>query len=491
MATLAGGGARRARGAANRGAAASGAGGGGAGGGMNRSDSAALRADPLADATIARILCRCDAPAPGHAPVEALAIVNRQLAQWKTNGDLAAWRADSGVPAPVAAALEDYVQAALRLPDWADPAQLARAQTVFTDMSMLSCTLLFCASLPECYVMPELAGVLHTAGQLVQHTDYRIRSTAAMIFPVMLKGGLTSPDGGGVAQVLKVRLIHATIRHLILHGEPGEALRDGAPSVIPAQPALGGGLHQALYDQGWDTGRDGLPCNQEQLSFTLMTFHYAFLRGLRSLGLGLPEEDEEAYLHAWNVVGHLLGIERALMPDTMAAAEALFARMKARGIEAKPLPDSRPALGKALMQTMENAIPLRLFKPFPVLLTRYLCGRKTAGVLGINGPVSWLSQLLFAGLMLLVRGIDTVARRFSPGFSVSRLVTRAVGYRMTARILMDQTRPLKIPGALLIQVNAAMRGWETDAKAPRWMNQLEARLAGRNPPPPPAPEGAK
>jgi hypothetical protein len=222
-----------------------------------------------------------------------------------------------------------------------------------------------------------------------------------------------------------------------------------------------------------------------------MTFHYAFLRGLRSLGLGLPEEDEEAYLHAWNVVGHLLGIERALMPDTMAAAEALFARMKARGIEAKPLPDSRPALGKALMQTMENAIPLRLFKPFPVLLTRYLCGRKTAGVLGINGPVSWLSQLLFAGLMLLVRGIDTVARRFSPGFSVSRLVTRAVGYRMTARILMDQTRPLKIPGALLIQVNAAMRGWETDAKAPRWMNQLEARLAGRNPPPPPAPEGAK
>jgi hypothetical protein len=452
-------------------------------------DSPALRADPLADATIERILCNCHAPAAGRPPVEALAMVNSQLAQWKINGALPGWRAGPDLPAPGAAALEEYVQAALRLPDWADPAQIARAQAVFTDMSILSCTLLFCASLPECYVLPELAGVLYTAGQLEQHTDYRIRATAAMIFPVMLEGGLTGADGGGVAQVIKVRLIHATIRHLILHGEPSAALQEGAPAVIPARDPHGGGLHQALYAQGWDTGRDGLPCNQEQLAYTLLTFHYVFLRGLRRLGLGLPTEDEQAYLHAWNVVGHLLGVERALMPDTMAAAETLFDRMQARGIEAAPAPDIRPALGKALMQTMENAIPLKLFKPFPVLLTRYLCGTKTAGVLGINGPVSWLSQLLFAGLMLLVRGIDIMVRRVRPGFSISRLVTRAVGYRMIATILMDQTRPLKLPGALLNQVNAALRAWHTDPQAPHWMNKLEARLAGRNPPP--APGGAK
>jgi hypothetical protein len=445
-------------------------------------DSPALRADPLADATIERILCNCHAPAPGQPPVEALAMVNSQLAQWKINGALPGWRAGPDLPPPVAAALEEYVQAALRPPDWADPAQIARAQAVFTDMSILSCTLLFCASLPECYVLPELAGVLHTAGHLEQHTDYRIRSTAAMIFPVMLKGGLTAADGGGVAQVIKVRLIHATIRHLILHGEPGAALQDGAPAVIPAQDPHGGGLHQALYAQGWDTGRDGLPCNQEQLAYTLLTFHYVFLRGLRRLGLGLPTEDEQAYLHAWNVVGYLLGVERALMPDTMAAAETLFDRMQARGIEAASAPDIRPALGKALMQTMENAIPLKLCKPFPVLLTRYLCGTKTAGVLGINGPVAWLSQLLFAGLMLLVRGIDIMVRRVRPGFSISRLVTRAVGYRMIATILMDQTRPLKLPGALLNQVNAALRAWHTDPQAPHWMNKLEARLAGRKAP---------
>ena len=33
--------------------------------------------------------------------------------------------------------------------------------------------------------------------------------------------------------------------------------------------------------------------------------------------MGLRAKDEEAYLHAWNVVGHILGIERSLMVETM------------------------------------------------------------------------------------------------------------------------------------------------------------------------------
>ncbi|MCB2042404.1 MAG: DUF2236 domain-containing protein, partial [Rhodoferax sp.] len=65
----------------------------------------------------------------------------------------------------------------------------------FYEYGPLSCILLFCASLPECYVLPDLATVLHRAGQLEQHTEYRIRSTAAMIFPVMMRGGLSDASG--------------------------------------------------------------------------------------------------------------------------------------------------------------------------------------------------------------------------------------------------------------------------------------------------------
>jgi hypothetical protein len=431
-------------------------------------DAPGLRADPLADAAIARILGERSGDAGPD--LDAIALVNGQLARWQRNGELAGWRAGAGVPPEVAGALEDYVAAAGRLPDWADPDRIARAERVFMDMSMLSCTLLFCASLPQCYVMPDLAAVLQVAGQLEQHTDYRIRSTAAMIFPVMMRGGLTDADGGGVAQAVKVRLIHATIRHLILRGAPQQALAGGpVPPLAPRGP----GLQQALYAHGWDSAQRGLPCNQEELAYTLLTFSYVFLMGLRRLGLGLPRADEEAYLHAWNVLGHLLGIERALMADTMDAAQALFEDIQARARPRAGTPDPRPALASALIGTMRRYIPLALLKPFPVLLTRHLCGKAASKDLGLDGHVSWLSRALFALGMGAVRAIDATVRLFLPGFSISRLLGRILGYRLTVRLLMDQTRPLKLPAALLGEVGGVVRGWRDDPKAPRWMNALE------------------
>jgi hypothetical protein len=436
---------------------------------------AGLRADPLADRTIAAILQGRE----GSSLYETIGLVNRLIAQWQTNGGIAAWEPQAGVPADIADALRAYLREGAQLPAWADAGQIGRAEELFMDMSMLSCTLLFCASLPECYVIPDLSAVLHISGQLEDHCDYRVRSTAAMIFPVMMKGGLTSPEGGGVAQALKVRLIHATIRHLILRGEPDTVLRAGRDAIVPALPAGGPTMHHALFAHGWDIGRSGLPCNQEELAYTLLTFHYVFLRGLRTLGLPLPAQDEEAYLHAWNVLGHVIGIEREYMTATMAESEKLFARLQANGRAHPWLPDARPALGRALMQVMADEIPLPFVKSFPVLLTRRLCGKRTARDLGLDGRVPVVSRVLFALCMGLVRGIDTLVRLFLPQFSISRLVTRIAGYNFTVKVLMDQTRPLKLPESLLNQVDAATRNWHHDAKAPRWMNAVEEHFTGR------------
>ena len=446
------------------------------------------RADPLADATIARILGPCMAVDPA-AQIALIGVVNRELAAWDNNGALASWRASPATPPSVATALHAFVTAASGLPDWADAALIARAEHVFMDIGIMSCTLLFCASLPECYVMPDLAAVLHAAGQLDQHCEYRIRATAAMIFPVMMHGGLTSAAGGGVAQTMKVRLIHATIRYLILHGAvdtvdtvvpiPGRTM----PPQLNAAP---NSMQQQLLANGWNTARDGLPCNQEELAYTLLTFGYVYLRGLRTLGLRLPARDEEAFLHTWNVVGHLLGIERDLMPTSLDDAAARFAAMQDNGRNHPYFPDPRPALADALMRTMQNDIPFRLLKPFPVLLTRHLCGAATGTDLGLTSPVSWVSGALFATLMGLLRLVDATVRLALPQFSFSRLLTRIVGYRFTVRILMDQTRPLKLPEALLDQVGTVLQGWHVDPKAPKWMNTLEQKLARPVTPPDPA-----
>ncbi|MDZ7865424.1 oxygenase MpaB family protein [Acidovorax sp.] len=448
-------------------------------------------ADPLADDTMADILGPWP---PGMPSVDApqwerIATVNRLFGEWTTNASIDGWKASGeGVTPELAQALQDYLAKGQALPDWADARKIERAEKIFFDHGALSCILLFCASLPECYVIPDLSSVLHTAGQLEQHTEYRIRSTAAMIFPVMMHGGLTRSDGAGVAQILKVRLIHATIRNLIMRGKPESAVKDllaqlnivgagklGALPGLPSRPTM----YQALFARGWDLANDGLPCNQEELAYTLLTFGYVFLRSMRRLGIGLAQHDEEAYLHAWNVVGHVLGIERGLMVETMDQGKELMARMQARGRAEPVSPDPRPGLGQALMATMANSIPWDIAKPFPQLMTRFLCGKATASDLGLTQPVPWSSALLFWGVLLVARVIDRVLRLVLPRFSIVRTLTRILGYHFMSRVLMSQTRPLQLPSELLNQVDGVVHSWSDDPHVPKWINRIEDRLTTR------------
>jgi hypothetical protein len=441
-------------------------------------------ADPPADAAVAAILGDAG-PAERLQRVDAL---NAVIRTWQDNQGIAAWRPDERLAAlALAEPLERYLAEALALPPWAQPERIARAEKTFTDYGALSVTILFCASLPECYVVPDLAAVLHATGQLEDRAEHRIRTTGAMIFPVMMKGGLTAPAGSGVAQVLKVRLIHATVRNLILRGSPQAAvaaLRSAnapTPSIPPLAHFAGAEtMAQALHVHGWDLAACALPNNQEELAYTLLTFSYVFLRSMRRLGIALSREQEEDYLHAWNVAGHFLGIRRGLMVDTMAEAAELFARMQARG-RAEWAPrvgaeDPRPALGSALMAAMESVIPPGAFKSFPVLLTRRLLERESARDLGLERRVSWRSRIAFRALMGTARGIDAVARLAFPHFSISRLITRVIGYRLTCLLLMSQTRELSVPARLRPGIRELIAHWGEDSKAPRWMNALEDRM---------------
>jgi hypothetical protein len=460
-------------------------------------DEMQLRADPFADKTMAQIMGDWDgvdtknkiddaaflASVDWNGQYKKIAAVTKVFADWTTNENLGAWQAPAGLAPEIAAPLLHYVAASRELPPWADRAKMARAEELFMDYGALSVTLLFCASLPECYVIPDLSAVLHVTGQLEKHTDYRVRSTAAMIFPVMMHGGLTDPSGGGMAQIFKVRLIHATIRNLILRNNPEQAVADlggNAKGIVPRleNVADSTNMHQALFAHGWKTGEDGLPCNQEELAYTLLTFSYVFLRGLRTLGLAFTRADEEAYLHTWNVTGHMLGIDRALMADTMDGAAALFAQMQSRGRADAPqhATDPRPALGNALIGAMKSVIPLKLFQPFPQLMTCVLVGPQTSKDLGLTAGVPLLSKILFYAMLVISRSIDAIARLVWHEFSMTRFLMRVLGYRLITKLMMDQTRPLKLPQHLLNRIRETVESWSDDKKAPGWLNSVEDRV---------------
>lgn len=439
-----------------------------------------LQSDPLADRVVATMVGPW---AQGGALVgegaRRLSQANRLMAGWTHNGALEGdWGAAMPVDAEVLQALQSYVaQGGRHLPDWADAAKIRRAETIFIEQGPLSCTLLFCTSLPQCYVLPALAEVLHIAGQLEQHTEHRIRQTAAMVFPVMMKGGMTDPQGAGVAQVLKVRLIHATIRHLILHGDPSQVRGQVPPSAVSENPP--NSMYTALAAHGWDVDVLGLPCHQVELAYTLLTFGYSFLKGMRTLGLALPAQDEEAYLHAWNVVGHVWGIRRELMAWTMDDAEALFDRMRAQAVLHPGQSDVRPPLGGALMATMARAIRIPVIRHVPVPLTRWLIGPAAAGLIGVNAQVSWVTRLLFQTGRLVIGVVDGTVRLVLPSFSLSRLFTRVLGYHLLTRFLLDQTRPLALPIQVLNPLHSTVSAWSDDPAAPGWINALEDRMTQR------------
>jgi len=432
-------------------------------------------ADPLADRTVAAIIGPWpDASGEMGPGIARLGQATRLMSSWTTNASLASWAPQpAGADADVVAALRAYIDEGSRLPEWIRKADVERAGRVFMDYGPMSCVLLFCASLPECYVLPHLSEVLHVAGQLEAHTEHRIRQTAAMVFPVMMKDGLTGGGGGGIAQVLKVRLIHATIRHLILRGTPQEAR-----SRIEPRPVAGGhtNLQQALISHGWDVSRQGLPCNQLELAYTLLTFGYVFLEGMRTLGLPLTKEQEEATLHAWNVTGHVLGIRDDLMAHTMEEAAAMFDGLQAMARVHPPTPDVRPGLGGALLAVLARTIELPVIRKLPVPLTRWLVGRDTAREIGANERVGLLTRVTFFVARMAVRLIDGLVRVVLPRFSLTRMFTRVVGYHLLTRFLLDQTRPLGLPDELLQPMRATVAGWHHDARAPGWVNRLEDRL---------------
>ena len=432
-------------------------------------------ADPLADRTIAAIVGPwTDATSASGPGMARLAQATRLMAGWTTNASLESWSpAASDADPTIVTALRAYLDEGRSLPPWIRPSEVERAEDVFMDYGPLSCTLLFCASLPECYVLPQLSEVLHVAGQLEAHTEHRIRQTAAMVFPVMMKGGLTRPDGGGIAQVLKVRLIHATIRHLILRGDPQQAHGRTAPLALAGGPAS---LYQALAAKGWDVERQGLPCNQLELAYTLLTFGYVFLKGMRTLGVPLSRGQEEAYLHAWNVAGHVLGIRDDLMVHSMEEAAAMFESIQAL-VRARPAaPDVRPGLGRALMDAMARSIRLPVIRGLPVPLTRWLIGPDAARETGVNERVGLLTRVTFGAARIAIGLVDAVMRLVLPRFSLSRMFTRVVGYHFLTRLLLDQTRPLALPDELLQPMHRTVAGWHHDAQAPGWVNWLEDRL---------------
>ncbi|HVE86195.1 MAG TPA: oxygenase MpaB family protein [Myxococcales bacterium] len=301
--------------------------------------------DPLADAVVAELV------RGGQ-----VAAVNQLMGHLVTN--------EYPQPAGMPEVVKRYLAQTDALPEWADLALIQAGEQVFWRYGPKLVLILHCYSLPFCYLGANGAQVLVLTERLQSNPTRRILETAQMLVDVMQPGGLTASTGRGRCTIQKVRLMHAAVR----------ALAKEAPTWKPSY---------------------GLPINQEDLAGTLMSFAWIGLDGLEKLGVEVPAADREAYLHCWNVAGHLLGIRPELLPRDVRQAEGLALAVARHQFGPS---EAGRALTRALVEMMEHILPGNIFDPLPGLLIRYFLGERWASWLGLEGSPNL--ELLAAPLRL-------------------------------------------------------------------------------------------
>ena len=107
--------------------------------------------------------------------------------------------------------------------------------------------------------------------------------------------------GRGCLAATKVRCLHASMRYRALRGDPP-----------------------------YDVQENGMPINQEDLAYTLLTFGYVIPLGIEKLGGILSRAEKEAFLHCWKVVGFIMGIDDDLLTDDWDQAKVLYEKIKNR-----------------------------------------------------------------------------------------------------------------------------------------------------------------
>ncbi len=295
------------------------------------------RTDPLADAAAAAL-----DDDPGQR-----AALERGLA-----GGAAA------LPGGAAPALRELIEVASRLPFWADLERCDRAGRLLFRAGPIGGMVLGARSLAAGYCSPAGNKPLALSGQLTRgrSAPKRLAETGRFVVATCSPGGL-APRGRGWQLALRVRLIHAAVRRLV------------------------------VASGRWRGDLWGAPINQHDLVGTTLLFSLEWLDGARTCGLTVSEEEGEDYLHLWRVSGWLTGVEPELLPASIDEARALRAMIAA--LEGPPDDDSR-ALVRALVELpLEQAAtePERRLAPLQVDvgygLVRGLLGPEVSDALGL------------------------------------------------------------------------------------------------------------
>jgi hypothetical protein len=282
------------------------------------------REDPLADAVMAALV-----PLPRP---EQESLITRMLSP------------SPGVLPPPLATMHAWLR---EVPVWVDEPRANAGGQVLLRHGLLSGLVLGFKSLVLGYCSPAGNKPLAFSGRLTGDVNTRLAETARFVEAVSHANGLRFGAPGFIAAV-RVRLIHARVRHALQRSER------------------------------WRAGDWGAPLNQYDLAGTVLLFSSKLLEGLRALGVEVPPDEEDATLHLWRLVGRVMGVDEELLATSPSEARALWAMLEAT--QGPPDRDSRALTHALILDGAERGAPPAAID-FAYALTRHLIGPRYADAL--------------------------------------------------------------------------------------------------------------
>jgi len=273
--------------------------------------------------------------------------------------------------------LRALFDAVARVPVWVDWPTIERGGELLLRAGPLGGIVLALKSLVVGYTSPAGNKPLVFSGRLQEQAARRLNETARFVQATITPGAMR-PGGEGWQITLKVRLIHAHVRRMI--------------------------LRSGRWNEDW-----GAPVNQHDEVGTSLLFSIIVLQGLRQLGMRFAPDDAEAYVQLWRWSGWLMGIDPELLPATEAEGVRLGEVIAAT--QGEPDDDSR-RLTRALLEAPlreartrgERANARRLVR-FSAAMCRELLGDEAAEKLAVPRS-SWRYMMPF--VRRLVSSVELV-----------------------------------------------------------------------------------
>ena len=257
-----------------------------------------------------------------------------------------------------------FFEQVLAEPEWLDRDLLREGQLVYLRYST-SCSLgLMYFSLVGGFSAPKIVKVLDETGYLTRsgrdETWRRLNETIEMVLDCMCTDDGLEVGEVGWWSVLKVRLMHSRVRHRLL-------ARSGA--------------------RAWDAGTFGQPINQEDMMGTLCSFSINVLLSIQKTGAPwLTLKEQEAYLHLWRYIGHLIGVREENNVCTSVSRAGGAVESVVQHLLMAPTERSKQAAARVLAAVADRKVGA-MKKPWSLAmhsqLARAMLGEALADALGI------------------------------------------------------------------------------------------------------------